>query len=222
MEFKNRSFSAAIFDMDGLMFDTETVFLKTWPIAAREFGYTVTEDVVLSAIGIVEEVGKLKFIEAYGEDFPFDVISKRRLEIAIDLVKKEGPGVKKGLYNILAFLREKGLKLAVATSSERFRTDLYLSMSGLTESFDLILCGRDETHIKSKPAPDIFIEAAKRIGAPIEQCIIFEDSENGVKAAAASGGYTVMIPDKKQPTEELRSLANVILPDLDDAVLYFS
>ena len=214
IEVCGRSVEAVLFDMDGLMFDTESVYTLTWPWAAKEFGYEVTRDVVEGAIGLNAEDGRRHFEQAYGKDFPFYPIRIRRLEIAMDYIRTHGLTVKKGLYNLLDFLKENGLKTAVATSSEHPRADEYLRMSKLTSAFDAVICGEDVT--LGKPNPQIFLTAAERIGADIRRCIVLEDSQNGIKAAFRAGALPFMVPDCKQPDAETRPLLAGLFTDLDE------
>ena len=218
IEVCGRSVEAVLFDMDGLMFDTESVYTLTWPWAAKEFGYEVTRDVVEGAIGLNAEDGRRHFEQAYGKDFPFYPIRIRRLEIAMDYIRTRGLTVKKGLYNLLDFLKENGLKTAVATSSEHPRADEYLRMSKLTSAFDAVICGEDVT--LGKPNPQIFLTAAERIGADIRRCIVLEDSQNGIKAAFRAGALPFMVPDCKQPDAETRPLLAGLFTDLDEVRAY--
>lgn len=203
-----------IFDMDGLMFDTERIYVKTWPEAARLFGYEVTEKAVVAAIGLNAEAGKAHFEGLYGKDFPFYEIRQARLKSATNLIEKRGLPIKQGLYNLLNLLKEKGIKKAIATSSERQRADWYLKLSDLTGVFDTVVCG-DEVK-NSKPSPDIFLKAAEILKIKTESCIILEDSDSGIRAAHNAGMYPFMVPDYKQPSEELKLLTAGIFGSLDE------
>ena len=128
IKIENKELLGVIFDMDGLMFDTESVYTLTWPIAAKDFGYDVTEDVVVGAIGLNAEDGCAHFKAVYGQDFPFYEIRVHRLDIAMNYIIEHGLQVKKGLYGLLDYLKSKNIKIAVATSSERARADAYLKI----------------------------------------------------------------------------------------------
>ena len=208
-----------IFDMDGLMFDTEKVYTLTWPIAAREFGYTVTEEQIIGAVGLNAEAGRKYFEGLFGEDFPFYPIRIRRLEIAHDYIEKNGLPAKPGLYELLDFLSKNDIPMAIATSSERSKAEWYLELSALRDTFDAVICGDDV--IKSKPDPQIFNTAAQRLGANPENCIILEDSLSGSEAAIATGGYAIMIPDYKEPTYELRKNLFSVLSNLNKVIEIF-
>ncbi|MDF2685550.1 MAG: HAD-superfamily hydrolase, subfamily variant 3 [Clostridia bacterium] len=210
---KNHSIELVIFDMDGLMFDSERIYVETWPDAARLFGYEVTEEAVVGAIGLNAEAGRAHFEGLYGKAFPFYEIREARLKSATSLIEKKGLPIKQGLYNILNVLKEKNIKKAIATSSERKRADWYLELSHLEGVFDAIVCG-DEIE-NSKPNPEIFIKAAKKINTEPKHCIVLEDSESGIRAAHSAGMYPFMVPDYKQPSEELKSLTAGIFKSLD-------
>jgi HAD superfamily hydrolase (TIGR01509 family) len=202
-----------IFDMDGLMFDTERIYVETWPDAARLFGYEVTEEAVVGAIGLNAEAGRAHFEGLYGKDFPFYKIREARLKSATELIEKRGIPIKQGLYELLDLLKEKNIKKAIATSSERQRADWYLRLSKLTGVFDAIVCG-DEIK-KSKPDPEIFLKAAEKTSVSPCRCIVLEDSESGIRAAHSAGMFPFMVPDYKQPSEELKTLTAGIFKSLD-------
>ena len=206
-----------IFDMDGLMFDTETVYTLTWPPAAEEFGYHVTTEQVVGAIGLNSEAGRRYFEMLFGQEFPFYAIRERRLQLAAAYIQKNGLPVKKGLYHLISYLTCHRVPIAVATSSERERAEWYLKLSHLTDCFDAVICG-DEVK-KSKPDPEIFLKAAYKLHVNPKRCMILEDSENGIRAANATGAFVVMIPDYKQPDCCLAKMTYKILRDLDEVKL---
>ena len=212
IKLENKNIQAVIFDMDGLMFDTEKIYTKTWPMAAEIYGYKVTEDIVVKAIGLNAESGRMYFESIYGTDFPFYKIRKTRLKIAMDMILTEGLPIKKGLYELISFLKDNDIKTAMATSSERERADKYLSLSSLENTFDCVVCG-DEVD-KSKPDPQIFETAAEKTGADTNKCIILEDSLNGIKAAYNAGTYAFMVPDYFQPDNEIKSMTYKVFDDL--------
>lgn len=205
--------AGVIFDMDGLMFDTETVYTETWPPAAREFGYEVSKQQVVGAIGLNAEAGEAYFKGLFGEDFPFYPIRERRLQLAEENIRTYGLRPKKGLHHLIDYLKSRQIPIALATSSDRARVNWYMSLAQLTDVFDAVVCG-DEVE-KSKPEPDIFLAAAKKIKADIGHCIVLEDSENGIRAAHRAGAFAVMVPDYKQPDEALRQCVYRVFSDLD-------
>jgi len=203
---------AVLFDMDGLMFDTERLYMETWYPSARKFGYEVTEEQLISLLGKTAELGR-EICEGYfGKDFPFYEIRKARLALSDAVIREGGIKIKPGLLQLLDYLDRNGIKKAVATSSERATADFYLEASGLTGRFDAVVSGDDVK--KSKPDPEIFLIAAERTGTAPKDCLVLEDSFSGIKAAHAGGMHPVMIPDILQPTEEIRNLCEAVMPSL--------
>lgn len=202
-----------LFDMDGLMFDTEKLAIETWYPAARQFGYEVTEEMLIAAIGINAEAGRKLFEGYFGPDFPFYEIRKVRLDLGEEWVRTRGVPVKKGLSELLGYLEEQGIKKALATSSEPKRAQFYLRSAGIEDRFDAAAYGTEVT--RSKPDPEIFLLAASKLQAPPSECMVLEDSYNGIRAAHAAGMHPVMIPDLIAPDDEMRRLAEAIFPSLE-------
>lgn len=211
---EKNNIQAAIFDMDGLMFDTERIHVETWLPAAKHFGYDVTEDVVIGAIGITRASGKLHFEKAYGKDFPFDDITSFRLVLASERIKENGIPIKPGLNQLLDYLKDNNIKIALGTSTERKRTEWYLDLAGLTSYFNAIVCGDDIKN--SKPDPEIFLKAAGLVNTKPEYCIVFEDSFNGIRAAYAAKMHAIMVPDYLMPTAEIKQQCKLIVKTLCD------
>ena len=193
--------SLIIFDMDGLMFDTERIALQVWEKAGSDFGYKIEQPAVLEAIG-ADEKGTEKILKKYlGEEFPFHEVRKRRIEYFMQYIESHGIPVKDGLYELLEFLEQKSVFKAVATSTERERTERFLDLAGIKNKFDIIVCGDEVT--RGKPDPEIYLTAAEKIGCTTDECIVLEDSEHGIMAAAGAGMLPVLIPDIKRPSKEV-------------------
>jgi len=203
-----------IFDMDGLMFDTEKLYVKMWPEAAINFGYDISEDFVKSSIGLNIEAGCEHFKKQFGQDFPYHEIRAERVKAMIALVKQNGIPIKNGLCELVLYLHGINVKMVVATSSERSKTEIYIKSSGLFDYFDFIVCG-DEIS-QSKPNPEIFLKAAEKAGIPIEQCLVLEDSENGINAAFNAKMKCIMVPDLIAPNEELVKKSTMICSSLSE------
>ncbi len=183
--------SLVIFDMDGLMFDTERINILAWQEIGKEFGYDIPASVVMEVIGLnVVETEKI-FLKHFGSDFPYWEAKRKRVQYAIQYVEKNGVPVKEGLYELLDFLGEKKILKAVATSTERAQAERNLSLAGVLDKFDLIVCG-DEV-AKSKPEPDIFLTVVKKLNCDAKNCIVLEDSENGIKAASRAGIVPILV-----------------------------
>lgn len=194
----------AVFDMDGLMFDTERLSMDAWSAALAEFGYTYTDELGKSIRGRNDRDIHAVLSKTYGEDTPCLEIHQRTWDKMEHRLATEGVPEKPGLHELLEWLKQKGIPCALATSSHRAKAERRCRASGVWEYFSTVICGDMITH--SKPAPDIFLKAAEGIGARPENCLVFEDSFNGVRAGHAGGLITIMVPDLDQPTPEICEL----------------
>ena len=140
----------------------------------------------------------------FGENVDYDGIRAKRIEMMDAFVEKEGVTLKPGIHELLAYLKERGIKTAIATSSPIERTILYLTSVGLEKSFDELVSGYMVE--KGKPEPDIYLYAAKRLGVEPFRCMVLEDSPAGILAAYRAGCLPVMVPDQDEPDEETSSM----------------
>lgn len=216
---KNIKLKGAIFDMDGVLIDTEKLYLRFWKEAAAEFGYDMRDEHVFAVRSMARKYSIPKLKSMLGEDFPTEEVRSRRTELMNDFISKSGIETKKGLFRLLNHLRDSGIKIAVATATQRERTLSYLSRIGALEFFDSVICGDMVT--AGKPAPDIYLTAAAELGLPPEECAAFEDSPNGLMAAHSAGCYTVMVPDLTQPDDEVYPYIDNVIEDLGEAVSLF-
>jgi HAD superfamily hydrolase (TIGR01509 family) len=212
----NDIIEAAIFDLDGLMLDTEIVSYQGWKQACRDFGFVLDDDAYHKIIGLIVPDMEPIFKDAFGPDFPLEQANQKRLRYMYDHFKRFGVAFKPGLLSLLDFLEGAGVRKAVATSSCRESAIKKLTAGGLADRFEVIITGDDVR--SGKPAPDIFLAVAERLNVPVERCLVFEDSENGVYAAHSAGMSVIMIPDVKQPTKEVAALTFKIFPSLVDAM----
>lgn len=203
---------AAVFDMDGLMFDTERLGFLSWSRAAAELGLGGMEELYAKMIGANQAYCRELFLSAYGSEALFDEICQREPRYRRELIEKQGIPVKKGLRELLEFLRREHLPFAMATSSKQETAQYYLRLAGLTDWFSCIISGEQVAH--SKPHPEIFQKACAALHTAPKHCVALEDSFNGIRSAASGGLIPVMVPDLKQPDDEMRQKAAVILPDL--------
>ncbi len=204
-----------IFDMDGLLFDTERMAFTSCRRAARNYGYEVDEELFKKTIGINLKSTFELYREHFGEAFPSEDIKNDILKIYDDLIKQNGVPVKEGLYELLDYLKKVDIKLAVATSTGRQRAADLLKLAGIDRCFDYILCG-DEI-VNSKPDPEIFLKVSEKLGCTPENCIVLEDSEAGIAAAYNAGMLPIMIPDMKEPEDAVKSLVYKQLGSLLEA-----
>lgn len=181
--------------MEGLMFDTETLTIKMWIKAGNYFGIDIKSEIVVESIGLDIIAAEKVFKKHLGKDFPYYDVRKLRLNYTKDYLAENSVPVKIGLYELLEFLDEKGVLKAVATSTERERTEQLLLSAGVENKFDVIICG-DEV-LKGKPEPDIFLEAAQKLKCAPKDCIVLEDSLNGIIAASKANMLPIYVHDLK-------------------------
>ena len=210
--------SGIVFDMDGILFDTENLAVEAWAHAGAQLGVEIPRDLVLSFIGRVMPDVRSRFDERFTDVPGFDFDTARRLFRAHidDSIAQHGIPLKPGLHDTLAALSGRGLRIALATSTERTKAEHHLELAGIRAYFETCVCGDQVAH--GKPAPDIYLEACRRLALPPEDCMTVEDSFAGVRAAHAAGTRTVMIPDLLQPDEELRPHCHAILPSLHEVI----
>jgi beta-phosphoglucomutase-like phosphatase (HAD superfamily) len=207
--------AAVILDMDGLMLDTESIYKRAWQTAAGQCGYPLDDSFYLTLIGKPTPACEALLLESYGADFPLAEFRVRWSDLWRADVESSGIPTKPGLTELLSFLSEQQIPIAIATSSDQNYATFSLRAAGLGDRFSHIVTGEQVTN--GKPAPDIYIEAARRLGVAAEQCVAIEDSDAGVLAASASGMITVMVPDLKEPSAEARAAAFCVVASLLDA-----
>jgi HAD superfamily hydrolase (TIGR01509 family) len=207
--------SAVILDMDGLMFDTERLARDAWRRAMAEHGYALDDEVYLSVVGRTVEGACGAFVDAFGPGLPILDIEAAKARYLREMLEP-GPPLKHGLLALLDGLEALGLPLAVASATARAEVERRLVGVGLLARFGAVV-GGDEVAL-GKPAPDLFLVAAARLGASPAECLVFEDSEAGVNAAAAAGMAVVMVPDLVEPSPSARVLAEAVLPSLAEAL----
>jgi HAD superfamily hydrolase (TIGR01509 family) len=204
----------AIFDQDGLLFDTEVIFERCWLKTGEELSLPITTDLTRSLSGC----GKKEIAAILEKRFPGadpEAVVEHAHRLAAEAQLKMTPVVKPGAREILEFCRAHSIRTAVASSSMRHLVDHNLESSGLAGLFDAIVTGRDV--VNGKPAPDIFLLAAERIGIPPARCAVFEDAFSGIRAAHAAGCSPVLIPDRNAPTAEILEICRSY-PTLTDAI----
>lgn len=191
----------AIFDMDGLLFDTERIFRDSWTAMAQRFGQ-VPDPRFPAAVAGTSGEGMRDVIRRYYPAVDPYAFQSGCIAHAAELLRQDLPE-KPGIRQILAFFQSQGTRLAVASSSGREMILDNLRRAGIDACFDAVVSGDQVS--RGKPEPDIFLLAARQLDCPPEDCYVFEDGINGARAGIAAGCATVMIPDLFPPTEDLRT-----------------
>ncbi len=208
-----RKVRAVVFDMDGLLFDTETLYRDATIAAALEAGHDMPLELYLSTIGTPLQGTREIFEAHYGAGFGFDDFwakAKQRFAMAVETQLR----LKAGVIELLALLDELALPRAVATSSHHEHARHHLTAFGLTDRFHAVIAHGD--YARGKPHPDPFLKAAERLGVEPARCLALENSYHGVRAASSAGMMTIMVPDLMMPTPEMEKLCVHIAADLHE------
>lgn len=213
-------YEAVVFDMDGVIFDSERAVMLCWIELAKKYGIENIEEPYLACTGTNMARTKEIMLEAYGNDFPYDVYAK---EASVMYHKKYDGGklpMKSGVAELLEYLKQEKKKVALASSTRRQTVVNQLEWAGIKDYFNVIICG--DMVEKSKPAPDIFLKACEELKVAPEKAYAIEDSYNGIRAAYAGKLRPIMVPDLLPPTEEMESMAEAILNDLGQVKNYLA
>lgn len=205
---------AVVFDMDGVVFDSELLVLETWKAVADKYGFPNIEKVCKECLGTNSEATKQIFLKHYGTDFPYDAYKKEMSALFHERAAGGRLPKKPGVEELLSALKEHGMKVALASSTRRAIVLRELEEGGLLSYFDKVVCG--DMVNRSKPAPDIFLKACELLEVSPEKAYAVEDSYNGIRAAYSAGMKPIMVPDLAAPTEEMKELAECILPSLKE------
>jgi HAD superfamily hydrolase (TIGR01509 family) len=207
--------TAIVFDMDGLLFDTEALYQEAILVAAAEGGHDATSGVFTRTIGLPWHQSRAVLLSHYGADFPVDDFFAAWLR-HFDLMASTRLSLKPGAIELLDTLDSLRLPRAIATSSAHSTVQRHLTAHDLVGRFHEIVGHGD--YEASKPAPDPFLKAAERLGVEPRLCLALEDSHNGVRSASAAGMMTVMVPDLLEPTDEIRGLCTLVVRDLHEVL----
>ena len=203
---------AVIFDMDGVLFDTEALCMQAWMEVAAKWGLPDMEKVFPLCIGLNANDSRRVVFDAYGEDFDYPLFRRHTAAWFQEYLEKNGLPVKPGVHEILEWLKTYGYAVGLASSTREESVRSYLKRTGLEDYFSVVVAGDMVEH--SKPRPDIYLLACERLGVEPEQTYAIEDSPNGIRSAHAAGMCPIMVPDMIAPDEEMGRLSYIILKDL--------
>lgn len=214
-----RDFEAVIFDMDGILIDTERISFNAFKKVLKEYNYEISERFYLTMIGRNLNGIKEVMMKEYGMNFPFEEIYRKKVNIAFETIERDGVIVKPGVHEIIDYLNERNYKIAVATSTQRERANYLLEKIQIKNKVNYIVCGDQVKH--SKPEPEIFLKASKGVGVEPEKCIVIEDSDVGILAAYRAGMKGINVPDMKVPDDNMKKIAYKIFNSLSEVKTYF-
>lgn len=211
---------AVIFDMDGVIFDTERVYLEIWQSVFEKYGYKMTKELYVNVMGTGRKNVIKTFLENFGDDLPIEKMYEEKDNQLFYIIENQGIPLKEGVKELFSMLKEKNYKIALATSAKRERVEKQIKDKWLKESFDAIVCGDDVE--KGKPSPDIFLKAAKKIDVEPENCFVVEDSPAGIKAAFSGGMKGIHVEDLKVADEDILKYCQKSFKDLQEVKKYLS
>ena len=203
---------AVIFDMDGVIFDSERMVLVCWERLAEKYHLSRMREAYMPCIGVNDARMKEIMKEFYGRDFPHDAFREEASVLFHEMVRQEGLPVKKGVRELLAYLTKRNIPVGLASSTRLALVTEELTAAGLYEYFQAVT-GGDQIK-RSKPEQDIYLMACEKLGVRPEETYAVEDSYNGIRAAHSAGMMPVMVPDLLQPTEEMYEKSVAVLEDL--------
>lgn len=207
---------AVIFDMDGVLVDTETVTFDQFKKILNKNNYQIEKEFYLTLIGKNQKMISEILTNHYGANYPYDKISDELISQLNKLVDIKGVDVKKGVYELIDYLKDNNIKIAVATSSKRERAEKVLSKIEILDKINYVICG-DEI-INSKPDPEIFLKAANKLNVDSSTCIVIEDSDAGIQAAYKAGMLPIHVPDMKELDDENKHLPAFVKQDLLEVI----
>ena len=211
MPFDADELQAVVFDMDGLLIDSEAIYLRSSVDAAKALGFHLSHDLYKSVVGLPMKDGEGIIRKGMGADFPFDEFNHKMHELLEIEFARHVP-LKTGVEELLAHLAERDLPVAVATSTSPKRAESHLAHAGIRSYFSTIVTSADVS--RGKPDPEPYLLATKGLGVDPKRCLALEDSHNGVRSAHGAGLQTIMIPDMLAPSDEISELCIAVMENL--------
>lgn len=209
-------FHAAIFDMDGLLLDTEGLLCRFWCEAGQEAGYPFTPEHARHLRSLSGPYARQYLCGEFGSTFPFDKVRDTRRAKMAAYLSEHPPVCKPGAHQLLTWLRDHHVLTAVATATDQQRARAYLTQTGLYPLFDKICCAPDVP--RGKPMPDVYLAACHQIHQAPSDCLALEDSPNGVLSAWRAGCHVLMVPDQTPPEPWMEPLLFGVCPTLGDVI----
>jgi HAD superfamily hydrolase (TIGR01509 family) len=211
-----QNIQGVLFDMDGVVIDSERLFARFWMASAADLGFPMTYEQALQLRSLRREQGIEKMLAFFGPAANFDEIRAHRIELMEAHIAQYGVDEKPGIRPLLALLKEQGIPCAITSSSALAVIRERLGRLGILEDFTALCSGKDVPN--GKPAPDIYLHGAASLGLRPEECLALEDAPTGILAAHRAGCVTVMVPDLDQPDEDTQKLLHAKADSLLDVV----
>ena len=217
---RNILYKAVVFDMDGVIFDSERAVIQCWKEVASRHNIPDIEKAIIACTGTTMVRTREIMLNLYGADFPYDEYARESSVIFHSRYDGGRLPMKPGVKELLTFLKEHDKKIALASSTRQQVVTDELRDASIIEYFDRIICG--DMVSRSKPAPDIFLKACEELNISPSDSYAIEDSYNGIRAAHAGGLHPIMVPDLLPADEEMQSLAEIVLPSLTSVMEYLA
>jgi HAD superfamily hydrolase (TIGR01509 family) len=205
--------------MDGLLLDSERIVLEHYRSACEFVGADFDYEVYSRCIGATGDITRQILIDHHGSEFPYDAVSDRWWQTYHEEILVKPVPVKPGALEWISLVKERGLPLALATSTLRETALTKLRLAGLDAFFDVMVCGRETS--RGKPHPEPYLEACSQLDLDAAECWACEDSDNGTRAAYTAGLTVFQVPDLKQPSSEVRQFGHHIVASLEDVIARF-
>jgi HAD superfamily hydrolase (TIGR01509 family) len=215
----NMEQKVVIFDMDGVIFDSEKLVLDSWEAVGGKYGIPDVGKILTDCIGTSKAKTQEIVYEHYGKDFDFEKYSKEASQLFHAHVRESGLPVKKGVRELLQYLKEEKIPVGLASSTRLAAVEEELKQAGLYDYFRVVV-GGDQLK-RSKPEPDIYLMACEKMGISPENAYAVEDSYNGIRAAYSAGMMPIMVPDLLPATEEMREKSIAVFDDLLQVKRFF-
>lgn len=215
----NSGFEAVVFDMDGVIFDSERATMECWIELANKYGIKDIETPYYKCTGVTEQRTRKIMLEAYGDDFPYDEYAKEASKMYHEKYDGGRLPIKSGVFELLDYLKKEKKKIALASSTRRQTVENQLRDAKLLDYFDELVTGDMVT--KSKPDPEIFLLACEKLSVEPANAYAIEDSYNGIRSAFSGGLKPIMVPDLLPSNDEMKEKSEIVLDSLNDVVVYF-